>query len=291
VVRPAVHPVHGGLAVTAVHDQRIALGRCRSCEDRRGQALAMVAAHPAAVVRLGGPPEELAEGALTALALLDRPVPDRLSDDEVRLLLRHLGPLGSGLAWAVCAVPDRADPYAFAHVRESDRVRLRNAYAEALRQRVALTAPPVRLVPPAGSGEGFAVTGGCLLCGVAHVDLPAAQVLRLGGREAAQRAVWTPLATSPGSLGAPASPEKISGYLCPACARLYSEVRVVGPTLRERAYLDHLRAVDPQEAKRFRAELADAPEVPGWGALAYVSRYARKPAPSPNAQPWDHLSR
>jgi hypothetical protein len=282
VVRPAVHPVHGGLAVTAVHDQRIALGRCRSCEERRGQALAMVAAHPAAVVRLGGPPEELAEGALTALALLDRPMPDRLSDDEVRLLLRHLGPLGSGLAWGVCAVPDRADPYAFAHVRESDRVRLRNAYADALRQRVALTAPPVRLVPPAESGEGFAVTGGCLLCGVGHVDLPAAQVLRLGGREAAQRAVWRRLTTTPATLGLEGS-ARIHGHVCPDCADAIDRVGAVGPTACARAVVAYVRRCSEEKATRLRTMLSGeyAPSVPAWAALSLP----------PRDEPWAHVRR
>lgn len=107
---------------------------------------------------------------------------------------------------------------------------------------MAASAPPVRLEPPEPDEDSRAVPvpGGCLLCGVDAVTLPAAPVAVLGGREEAQREVWRPLSALPSSLGG-IGPDRLGGSVCPPCADALNWVRSVGPSALERALIEYLR--------------------------------------------------
>jgi hypothetical protein len=76
------------------------------------------------------------------------------------------------------ADPQTCSPYPFAHLRIGQRSALRAAYATLLKERVAGTAPPVKVLPPpvtdwiTGANPLIIVEGGCLLCGVGHQMVP-----------------------------------------------------------------------------------------------------------------------
>lgn len=156
------------------------------------------------------------ESVLVALGLFGAPLlGPEVAGPDLGLHLRHLDQAGSSVTWQGRAVAGSCNPYPFAHVRQSERRRLREAYAELLRERVALMAPPVLISPPEPSE--LAWSRGCLFCGVGHLALPAAQVQRLGGRSATFRAMWTALSTHPDALGGRPSPTRVDGHLCPQC--------------------------------------------------------------------------
>lgn len=169
---------------------------------------------------------------------------------------------------------NRCSPRPWAHVTLGQRAALRSAYADVLRDRLALNEPPVALRCP---------TRGCLLCGVRAVNRSAIEVARRGGREAAVAAVWRPLTVPPVALGG-RGPEPVNGHLCPDCAEVVEEVGAVGPTARGRAVVAHVRRVaGVAKADRLSAMLDDdfPPTLPGWGALHLA----------PNQEPWSHLVR
>lgn len=269
--------------------ERVAMTRCADCAERLDTARALVATHPAMAARLG--PDravEVAEGVLSALALLGvHALPITVSDAALGLHVRHLGRLGTLLGWRTVASTGWADPYPFAHVGMVDRQRLRSAYAGLLAERVASHAPPVRLTPPALGPVEVAVvvvTGGCLVCGVDAVTLPATEVSRAGGPRLAARDVWRDLTVAPDALGGLPSPDRLAGHVCPACADALDAVGAVGPTAMERALLGYLdTAGRTDDARRLREALAGGTVtgLVGWGAL---------PSPRvPSGEPWGHV--
>ena len=156
------------------------------------------------------------------------------------------------------------NPFPFAHVRRGLRLRLRDGYAKVLRDRVASTAPPVRLSPPPIDDVpgSVRVEGGCLMCGVATVTVPTARVARLGDNHAAAGDVWRATSITVGA-------DRLSGHLCPACAAAMDAVGAIGPTAVERALLAHLDASCPDElAERLRSRLIDGdpPPLPTTGS-------------------------
>ena len=157
---------------------------------------------------------------------------------------------------------------------------------------MSLTAPPVRLPPPDPLPHRSTVPtpGGCLLCGVGAVTIPAVQVRRHGGRAQAQRDLWRSITPPPLSLGGRGSPEALNGYACPACAEAISSAGSVGATAMERALLAHLgKSADPDQrdvAERLRGQDL---RLIGWGALAHSAIRRGEEPPSANEQPWGHL--
>lgn len=269
------------------------LTRCDDCQQMHRRAQAIVDAHPGLSGRVG--PElavERVQSVLVALGLLGGPLLDaEVVDRDLGLHLRDLGQVGSSVAWQGRAVAGRCDPYPFAHVRMSERLRLRAAYAGMLRERISLTAPPVKVPPPEVPGYSVqpAWNRGCLFCGLGHLALPAAQVQRLGGRAVASASMWTLLLTYASALGGGPSPARIEGYLCPRCNDAVEEEGAVGPSSLSRALLDAWAADDRpavrEKAERLRQDVDLDVRPVGWGALA-----ARDETVQPNSRPWDHTS-
>lgn len=272
------------------------LTRCDDCQEVHRRAQAIVKAHPGLAGQLG--PDlavERVESVLVALGLLGQTLPGpEVRPGDLGLHLRHLDQAGSSVTWQGRAAAGMCNPYPFAHVRLSERRRLRAAYAGQLRERVALTAPPVKVPPPPLEGPATATATptstarGCLFCGLGHLVLPADQVQRLGGRTAASRSMWTLVLTHTDALGGRFSPARIEGYLCPRCNDAVQEEGAVGPTSLTRAMLGALAADADQtrreKAERLRDESLDVRPI-GWGALA-----VRDQTVQPNSRPWEHIS-
>lgn len=285
----------GGLMAKAVSVvPSFMLTRCDDCQALHHRAQAVVDAHPGLSAQVG--PElavERVESVLVALGLLGQALPGAdVADRDLGLHLRHLDLAGSSMAWQGRAVAERCNPYPFAHVRMSERRRLRAAYAGLLRERVALTAPPVKVPPPPLEGPGTATVPaearGCLFCGLGHLVLPAAQVQRLGGRAVVSRSMWTLVVTQTDALGGRPSPARIEGYLCPRCNDAVEEEGSVGPSSLSRALLDALAADDRpairEKGERLRQEIDLDVRPVGWGALAMCEETVQ-----PNNRPWSHI--
>ncbi|MFD0806147.1 hypothetical protein ACFQ0K_08630 [Nocardioides caeni] len=272
------------------------LTRCAECRTLRDRARALLDAHPAVRGRLGNIADDRTEAALSALVLLGMPLPEKVTEADLSALLRHLAHPGGAARWEVGARPGKHAREAWSHVSESARADLRAAYAALLRERLTECSPDVALTSPTVHywEPDVPAPGGCLLCGVGEVTVPAAQVARVGGREAAQRLVWRTLSASPGNLGGQRGPARVTGHVCPPCSEALDSVGAVGPTALERALAEHLTATGREAAaQRLRAALAHAvgrvPGLTGWGALVYAARARHATPPRPNAQPWAHL--
>lgn len=273
------------------------LTRCDDCHEMHRRAQAIVKAHPGLAGRRG--PDLAVEGVesvLVALGLLGAPLlGPEVADRDLGLHLRHLDQAGSSVAWQGRAVAGMCNSYPFAHVRLSERRRLRAAYAGLLRERVALTAPPVKVPPPRpepGPASTISAAGGCLMCGLAAQTLPADAVARLGGADAAAREVWTAKwVSSAAALGGRPSPAPISGHLCRVCAEAAEAAGALGPTALTLALIS---ALAPNAAARLDPDpmdrLALGPgQLRGWGALVADAARSQLPAPPPGRTPWAHL--
>jgi len=232
---------------------------------------AYVKEHPALAARIGNEiARERVESVLYGLAILGQPAPLDLG-----FLLPRVHPAAHEVRFPhpLRLMRDGCNPYPWAHVSLLQRAGLRSAYAATLRDRLALSAPPVVLRCP---------TGGCLFCGVAAVNRAAIEVARRGGVEAATRAVWRPVLVLPTSLGG-SGPKHVDGHACPDCASAIDDVGGIGWRARARAVVSYLSQSSPQKAQRLRSILESdfPPALPGWGAL---------PEPrSPNRNAWTHL--
>lgn len=250
----------------------VPFGRCPACQSLHDAADAYVEAHPLLARRVGPQlAREHIERALFALAILRQPTPE-----DIGFLLPRMLAAGSCVRFANPLTLTRGlcSPRPWAHVTVGQRAALRRAYAEVLRDRLALNEPPVALPCP---------TRGCLLCGVVAVSRSAIEVARRGGREASVAAVWRPMTVPPVALGGQ-GPQPVRGHVCPACDDAIQTVGAIGLSARGRALVAHIRpTLGDSKADRLRSMLADEfpPTLPGWGAL-------RLP---PNRQPWSHLNR
>lgn len=275
-------------------EARVRLGQCRSCEDRAHAAVALAAAHPTLVAALGQHRAvEAAEGILTALDVLgfDAPPLD-LSDKRLGILVRNLATAGLGIRWrkhiAAAHLIDRANPHPWAHVRTTDRSRLREAYAAALAERVVLNSGPRQVAPPPLTGERVPhgqqpVGGGCGICGVGHVSVPAEQAARTRSDWLAS-SVWTRHASvAPEALGGRRSATRLVVWLCPACEDAFGWEQSMGPSTVERALFASLDALGQKQ-----------PDTEVVGLIAWAGLYADAvrrghPAPRSNAIPFDHI--
>lgn len=276
-------------------ETQVALGMCSTCGDRAHAAVALAAAHPALSAALGQHRAvEAAEGILTALAVLglDAPATD-LPDKRLGILVRNLATVGLGIRWrthiAAENLIDSANPHPWAHVRAGERLRLREAYAAALAERVLVHSGPVKVAPPSISPRAIQagqeqVGGACGICGVGHVSVPATTVARAGGREAVARSTWRlHTGVSPDSLGARRSPVRLAIWLCPACEDAYVWEQSMGASMMERAlyaHLDRLGSLGPD---------VEVPGLVGWAGLCADALRRGRPLPKPGRVPWDHV--
>ncbi|MDP3969101.1 MAG: hypothetical protein Q8Q02_12560 [Nocardioides sp.] len=279
---------------------RQTLAVCGPCAGVRADAVVLVAAHPALRARHGPVVVDRLESALVVFAALSRPLPRpdaaTTTRADVERLLRFLATPGAAVCWSTRCheAPGYAAPYPWAHVRETDRAALRRGLADLMADRLAMTAEPVFLAPPALTGDDprdgstartIPVQGGCLLCGVGAVALAAVTVARSGGRERAEREVWTARRWSPGSLGGRPSPATVVGHTCPACSSAVTHAGAIGPSALERAVTEHLRVSGKWDESR------DAlTNLKGWGALAADALRSDAAPPPPNLTPWSHVA-
>lgn len=187
------------------------------------------------------------------------------------------------------ATPGLANPTPWAHVTSERREKLRTAYSALLRERVSTSSGPRLLPPPPPSADtpALLVEGGCLMCGVNHVAVPADRVTRLGGPTIAAHKVWRERTVTRG-------PDRLRGHVCPACADALDALAAWGPSAVERAYTRWLDASNRHtEAENLRVLILDnsAPALPTYAALVHVSTLSGLAAPSPSQSPWEHLSR
>lgn len=268
--------------------------RCPDCSERHDRATALVAALPALSARYGGVVGDRVESALVVLAVLDRPLPDPATTTraDAERLLRFLAVPGVGVSWMTRAVsaPGHAAPYPFAHVRETDRTGLRSAYANLLGDRLSVSAEPVALTPPpipapSPTSHTTPVPGGCLMCGLSVVAVPALVVARAGGREIASRQAWTLHMVPTETLGGRRSPIPLAGHLCPDCDAAAVYVGALGPSALERS-LTHFLGLGGTWM-----EGADAlTGLVGWGALVADAHRRTTEPPAPNPTRWAHVS-
>lgn len=296
VVRVPTYAYRGDGSVRT-HVGNLELQRCPDCAHLRDRAEALLAAHPGLAASLGTVGVDRLEGALSGLAVLERSLPDTdATAAEVRSLIDRLGAPGGAARRAASGGTD-VSPAPWAHVSGELHAQLRHGTAGLLADRLARAAPPEHIEPPEADPRrtprgALVVTGACLLCGIASVQVPASRLTGPGGREWAARQTWRPLTCSPQQLGGRRSPGKVCGHVCPPCAAALDEAGAVGPSAREDAVLVHLRAGGYDATVKvlsvgFAAGTADP--VPGWGALAWRAECKAEPEPEPNRTPWAHL--
>jgi len=295
---------HGlaGPRVTTLNLHPVPMTRCQSCLVTLARAADLMTEHPAMRARLGDAAAvHLTESALAALSILDVPLPPPgtpVTAPEISSLIRHLGAVGAGARWLsrfapvreADAHPDTCSPHPWAHVRESNREPLRSSYAKVLSERIAMTAPPVRLTPPMLTpndltGSTTPAHGACLFCGIGAVTMPAPQVARAGGRKHSAADVWTLRKVSPSSIGGRPSPARLVGHTCPACTAAVEKAGTPGPTALDLALADFIGA-----AGRWNPERDMLDGLLGWGVLAARAARAGTAPPEPNATPWAHVS-
>lgn len=288
---------HRGDGSVRTHVGNLDLQRCPDCAHLRDRAEALLAAHPGLAASLGPVGVDRLEGALSGLAARGSPLPGTDAPAaEVRCLIDRLGVPGAAARRAATGGTD-VSPAPWGHVSNDLRDRLRHGAAGLLADRLARAAPPEHIEPPEADPRrtprrALVVTGGCLLCGVASVRVPASRLTGPGGRDWVARQVWRPLTCSPGQLGGRRSPHKVSGHVCPPCATALDEAGAIGPSAREDAVLAHLRAgghVETVKGLSVGFAAGTAEPVPGWGALAWRAECKAEPEPEPNRTPWAHL--
>lgn len=258
------------------------LGVCTRCTELEDRARDLVRQHPAASAAYGPAgawPRAL--GVVAAHEILGRPLPAATIDDaEFSQLIRLLG-WASVARWVATVDLDKmgqcaAEPWA--HVPAAQRATIRERFASLVAERHAATLPPERLAPPAPTAEAVrraemggavgahAVTGGCLMCGRATLELPALQVLQEGGARDAAARHWHPLA-----LG------RAVGHVCDDCHQAVELDGAVGPSATELALVQACGL-----GSRYPVGEVALEGITPWSELA--DRGA-----APNLEPWAHL--
>ncbi len=249
----------------------VRVSRCPSCVAVLDEAAAYIDAHPHHAARMGNVAQERVEQALFALQVLDRPRP---SEAIFEAAWPRLWPAASRMRWGnPASVPlGLCLSRPWTHVSLEQRQQLREAYAVGLSDYTARSQAPMAISCP---------TGGCLFCGVEQVAVPAVEVSRLDGIQAATRATWRSLATFPSALGG-SGPDEVRGHLCPGCSRALDSVGAVGVAARAQAVVNHVQAsLGDGKARRLSERLAldFPPLMPAWAAQQR----------EPNPRPWEHL--
>ena len=246
---------------------RRVLVRCRTCTEVRGKAEALLREHPVERARIGSLSigTHRLECALDALDALSAP-PEQIAkltttSADIRSLIAYLAVPGGTARWAAHVMLLRPRQSASAerweHLSDADRAELREALAALLRARVEAPRPYV-----CPSDTGFS---GCLLCGVGTV---------LALPSTAEHGLWVEMSADSASLGGPARPDSIDGYVCLNCDAAIDSAGAVGQTAMT---LSVLRLLGVPPGLKYFDDLAG---VVGWAAMSGAP---------PNVKPWEHL--
>ena len=256
---------------------------CPTCHAAEMQARDLVRAH-SVLAQTWGPTvaAERLTSALTALEAVERDVPPLDARSAYSLALM-LGLPGRALAYSLDygkvasarATVDKAAAERWAHASGRERLEVVVNYLVWRRMEAVRDEPPVRVAPPSGPA-------GCLLCGVAHVDVPAPAVVRYGPKGVARR-VWAPRKATVGSLvgRGSAGGATVSGHLCPTCNDVAEDVGTLGITAAERAFAAHLTATGTALSLAAVEDVRD-------GQAGGVHAWALTDAPA--GEPWAHLA-
>jgi hypothetical protein len=277
--------------------------RCEACARRDALAHQLVADHRGLSRRFGiDSAEHRLSCALDVLAILSlgsRPIrnpnPDTLSERQALALIRHLAIPGAACRWMSKFVPimsadadtSTCSPSAWSHVRLSQRRAIRDGYAKLLRERVAASAPAVKISPPPIDKEDISphneapIPAGCLFCGAATQTMSAVGVEKLGGRSAAAREVWKLHKIASEQLGGRPSPMILVGHLCKICDASVSFVGAVGASSLERALTASLC---PDLIGKLAYGQLRLQGLQGWAVVAFENAET-----SPNERRWEHL--
>lgn len=236
--------------------------------------------------------------ALAALAALGQSAPAIHDRAALQVLLAHMAPKDDHLAWSWADRFDRpghpatvedlgaCSPHPWAHVDEDTRAELRSRYGALLAARRTEGGAPVPIPPPPLSDDETAratpITGGCMMCGMGAVMVPAAWA------SVARGDLWTPLRAGTAALGGSGSPHGIAGHTCPPCSKALAEVGSVGLTACERSMRRHLTATGDDEAASTVRE-GETSGLIAWGALVHQQRARGAHEVRPNDVPWEHI--
>lgn len=258
---------------------------CEPCHAVQTRASELVKAHPHLVQTWGRiVAAERLTAALLAVGAVERELIE-LDAGSLYSLILMLGLEGGVLTYSrrygavesVRATVKDAASEPWSHTTGRDRLGVVLKYLVWRRMEAVRNDPPVPVAPPAGDA-------GCLLCGLAHVEVPAPAVVRYGPKEAAGR-VWTPRTATVSSLRGQghshAQGQSVSGHLCPACEAATQDVGALGISTVERAFAAHLSATG---TARSVAALEDVRA----GVTAGVHAWALSDAPA--GAPWAHLA-
>lgn len=251
----------------------VQFSRCEGCQATRDQADAYVAAHPRLGARAG--PEiarERVESVLFGLAVIAQDA----TGTDLTLMLPRMHPASHEVRYSHPKrdTQGRCTQRPWAHVSLTDRATLRKAYADTLRDRLALKQPPAVVRCPSGA---------CLMCGVTSITRSAIEVTRAGSVAAVALAAWRQVWTTPAALGG-RGPEQVWGHVCPACDRAIQEEGAVGWPARVQAVAAHLGSSSVTKARAFEADVLTGPQpwLPSWSVAG---------GGKANARPWAHLQR
>lgn len=248
--------------------------RCETCQLIHLSAADMLRANPDVRGAIGSPEIAqyrlgLALSALDALGVTDPRVIDQhtRSAAELRRLIAHMAVPGGVALWtqhAIRAIGAKAldtpaSATRWAHLTAEDRATLNAARVQMFRER---TEKP----KPLGVTDDHGRPAGCMLCGVATVDvLPSLAAY-----------AWVKIKADAETIGGRPQPEPIEGALCPRCDRAIDQARGVGQSAMRLSILDFLGA---NFGPRWETAAPDFGVV-GWAVLRGVK---------PNAEPWDHI--
>lgn len=265
----------------------VRLSLCPRCTERRQYAVHVAGTHPQAGRVLGGAASTMIEHVFVALDLLGKPLPGlTIPDAELGSLVRNLARPGADVTWMSSPRPGLAAPFPFGHVRTIARAHLLRGWVDHQYDMAAMNRPDVPVRPPSAEppGSGMPILGGCLLCGVDHVDVPARRANR------SPLDVWVArCAVSSAALGGPATAAGVRGWTCPECSQAIQDDRSIGPSAIRLAVTRWAEAEDD----RGLVSLLNGPDdwrICGWSGLAVRARLkGRSLAASP--KPWYHLDR
>ncbi|WP_281872871.1 hypothetical protein [Brachybacterium paraconglomeratum] len=258
---------------------------CGSCTARHREAARVLAAHPSVRARFGTDnAQHRLSAAFDVCAVLGVRVPARLEKnrDLTVNMIMMLTEAGVGSRWTSMFVPvvtgwagtAQCAPEPWAHVDAEWRRELRAAFLRVLAFRFAQSQPDQEVPCPD--------PGGCMLCGVGAVAMPATRVAVLGGVDGAATFAWTARSAVPSSIGGKALRGRVDGYTCPTCERAVTEAGSFGIAAMGRSLAEHLdRAGKPEQAKRLRSAVR-LDELAGLVAHGVGGGPASR-------EPWEHV--